>query len=58
MQNRRELESKALLPALQYFRAVAASLVVLYHAAAVFGPQAYYPARSWEVVFLFGHSGV
>lgn len=47
-----------LLPGLQYYRAVAAMLVVFYHAAGVFGPTGYYPARSWETVFLFGHSGV
>lgn len=47
-----------LLPGLQYYRAVAAVLVVLFHAAGVFGPTGYYPARSWEAVFLFGHSGV
>lgn len=48
----------ATLPALQYFRAVAAILVVLYHAACVFGPGGYQPERSWESVFLFGHAGV
>ena len=48
----------ATLPALQYFRAVAAILVVLYHAACVFGPGGYQPERSWEAVFLFGHAGV
>jgi peptidoglycan/LPS O-acetylase OafA/YrhL len=47
-----------LLPGLQYYRAGAALLVVLYHAAGVFGPTGYYPARSWERIFLFGHSGV
>jgi len=31
---------------------------VFFHAAGVFGPTGYYPARSWETVFLFGHSGV
>lgn len=46
------------LPGLQYYRAFAAGIVVLFHAAAVFGPAAYYPARSWEKVFLFGHAGV
>ena len=48
----------ATLPALQYFRAVAAILVVLYHAASVFGPGGYQPVQSWESVFLFGHAGV
>ena len=48
----------SVIPGLQYYRAFAAAIVVLYHAAVVFGPRAYYPARSWEVVFLFGHSGV
>ena len=48
----------ATLPALQYFRAVAAILVVAYHAACVFGPGGYQPERSWESVFLFGHAGV
>jgi len=47
-----------LLPGLQYYRAMAAVLVVFFHAAGVFGPTGYYPARSWETVFLFGHSGV
>jgi peptidoglycan/LPS O-acetylase OafA/YrhL len=47
-----------LLPGLQYYRAGAALLVVLYHAALAFGPGGYYPAGSWERVFLFGHSGV
>lgn len=47
-----------LLPGLQYYRAGAALLVVFYHAAGVFGPTGYYPARSWERVFMFGHSGV
>lgn len=45
------------LPGLQYYRAFAAGLVVLFHAAAVFGPNSYYPARSWESGFLFGHAG-
>lgn len=48
----------ATLPALQYFRAVAAILVVLYHAACVFGPNAYQPIRSWETGLMFGHAGV
>ncbi len=48
----------ATLPALQYFRAVAAILVVLYHAACVFGPGGYQPVRAWEAMFLFGHAGV
>ena len=47
-----------LLPGLQYYRAVAALLVVFYHAALTFGPGGYYPARGWESVFLFGHVGV
>ena len=46
------------LPGLQYYRAFAAGIVVLFHAAAVFGPTGYYPARSWEAAFLFGHAGV
>jgi len=46
------------IPALQYYRALAAILVVLYHAACVFGPTGYYPGQSWETVFLFGHAGV
>lgn len=46
------------LPGLQYYRAFAAGLVVLFHAAEVFGPNGYYPARSWESGFLFGHAGV
>ena len=50
--------SAKLLPSLQYFRAVAAILVVLYHAACVFGPGGYQPERSWEAAFLFGHAGV
>ncbi len=48
----------ATLPALQYFRAIAAILVVLYHAACVFGPGGYQPIRSWEVGLMFGHAGV
>lgn len=48
----------AVLPGLQYYRAIAAVMVVLYHAACVFGPTGYYPQRSWEAVFLFGHAGV
>jgi len=50
--------STKLLPSLQYFRAAAAILVVLYHAACVFGPGGYQPVRSWEAMFLFGHAGV
>ena len=50
--------STKLLPSLQYFRAVAAILVVLYHAACVFGPGGYQPVQSWEAMFLFGHAGV
>lgn len=46
------------LPALQYFRAAAAILVVAYHAACVFGPGGYQPVQSWEVGLLFGHAGV
>lgn len=52
------LERAATLPALQYFRAVAAILVVAYHAACVFGPGGYQPIRSWEVGLMFGHAGV
>lgn len=48
----------ATLPALQYFRAAAAILVVAYHAACVFGPGGYQPVRSWEVGLMFGHAGV
>jgi len=48
----------ATLPALQYFRALAAILVVAYHAACVFGPGGYQPVRSWEVGLMFGHAGV
>lgn len=48
----------ATLPALQYFRAAAAFLVVAYHAACVFGPGGYQPVQSWEVGLLFGHAGV
>lgn len=47
-----------LLPGLQYYRAFAAVIVVLFHAAGVFGPTGFYPDRNWEAVFLFGHSGV
>ncbi len=47
-----------MLPALQYFRAAAAILVVAYHAACVFGPGGYQPVRSWEVGLMFGHAGV
>lgn len=47
-----------LLPGLQYYRAFAAAIVVLFHAAGVFGPTGYYPDRNWESTFLFGHSGV
>jgi exopolysaccharide production protein ExoZ len=50
--------STKLLPSLQYFRAVAAILVVAYHAACVFGPGGYQPIRSWEVGLMFGHAGV
>ena len=46
------------LPGLQYYRAFAAIIVVLFHAAGVFGPTGYYPARSWENAFSFGHAGV
>lgn len=52
------VRSDTTIPGLQYFRAVAASLVVFYHAANAFGPKAYFPVRSWETIFLFGHSGV
>lgn len=52
------LERPATLPALQYFRALAAILVVAYHAACVFGPGGYQPIRSWEVGLMFGHAGV
>ena len=52
------VRSDTTIPGLQYFRAVAASLVVFYHAANAFGPKAYFPIRSWETMFLFGHSGV
>jgi exopolysaccharide production protein ExoZ len=33
-------------------------MVVFFHAANTFGPTAYFPEQSWEVAFLFGHSGV
>jgi exopolysaccharide production protein ExoZ len=46
------------LPGLQYYRAFAAGIVVLFHSAGVFGPTGYYPARSWEAALLFGHAGV
>src|SRR3569623_1522360 len=48
----------AVLPGLQYYRAAAAAMVVLYHAGGAFGPTGYYPDRSWESAFLFGHAGV
>lgn len=48
----------AVLPGLQYYRAAAAGMVVLYHAAGAFGPTGYFPQRSWEAGFLFGHAGV
>ncbi|MGN6817538.1 MAG: acyltransferase family protein [Sphingomonas sp.] len=51
-------ERTPLLPGLQYYRAIAAVLVVFYHAALSFGPGGYYPVRSWERIFLFGHVGV
>jgi peptidoglycan/LPS O-acetylase OafA/YrhL len=47
-----------LLPGLQYYRAFAAVIVVLFHAAGVFGTIGYYPDRDWETAFMFGHSGV
>ena len=50
--------SDSAIPGLQYYRGVAASLVVLYHAACMFGPTGYAPVQSWEIVFLFGHAGV
>src|SRR5437667_9117240 len=54
----RVASDSTVIPGLQYYRAFAAAIVVLYHDAVVFGPHGYYPTRGWEVAFLFGHSGV
>lgn len=43
---------------IQYLRAIAALLVVLYHSAGVFSPDGYLKPLAAEQIFRFGHAGV